>query len=30
VAMGVPGRPRSFDVEGTASEYDTPPGRLER
>jgi UPF0716 protein FxsA len=30
VAIGVPDRPRGFDVEGTASEYDTPPGRLER
>jgi UPF0716 protein FxsA len=33
VAVGVTGareRPRNFDVEGTASEYDAPPGRLER
>jgi UPF0716 protein FxsA len=30
VAIGVPGRPRGFDVEGTASEYDMPPDRLER
>jgi UPF0716 protein FxsA len=32
VVVGVTGsrRPRDFDVEGTASEYDMPPGRLER
>jgi len=32
VAVGVTGsrRGRDFDVEGTASEYDMPPGRLER
>ena len=24
------GRPPDFDVEGTATEYDRPPGRLER
>ena len=32
VAVGVTGsrRRRDFDVEGTASEYDMPPGRLER
>jgi UPF0716 protein FxsA len=32
VVVGVTGsqRQRDFDVEGTASEYDTPPGRLER
>jgi UPF0716 protein FxsA len=33
VVVGVTGsarRPRDFDVEGTASEYETPPGRLER
>jgi UPF0716 protein FxsA len=27
---GSPRRPRHFDVEGTASDYGTPPGRLER
>ena len=32
VVVGVTGsrQPRDFDVEGTASEYDMPPGRLER
>ena len=32
LAVGVTGsrRGRDFDVEGTASEYDMPPGRLER
>ncbi|MBN1530737.1 MAG: FxsA family protein [Thermoleophilaceae bacterium] len=27
---GSRGRPPAFDVEGTASEYQSPPGRLER
>jgi UPF0716 protein FxsA len=34
VAVNVAGRPRRmrdpYDVEGTATEYDAPPGRLER
>lgn len=29
-ATGARGRALHFDVEGTASEYDAPPGRLER
>jgi hypothetical protein len=28
VAVGVVGDP--YDVEGTATDYDAPPGRLER
>jgi UPF0716 protein FxsA len=28
VAVGMAGNP--YDVEGTATEYDAPPGRLER